>query len=96
MLGNDHRALGQEAAGDFDGGIQEAAGIAAQIEHQSLDVVLAQILQGSIQLLAGAVAEAQNLHVCDTGMQPESVLHALAADFLAHQRERQVVRRPGA
>ena len=42
---NDHLALLQEFVGHGDALVQQAAGISAQIEHQTFDIVLAQPAQ---------------------------------------------------
>ena len=57
---NDHVALGQQMIGHRNGFGQQTAGIAAQIEHQALQIVLIQLLQRVFEFAAGGFVELLN------------------------------------
>ena len=73
--------------------VEQAAGILAQVQHQSLDVVLTQPFQVLFHFPAGGFAKTQDLEIRVPRLDPEGILHALPADFVADHGEGQVVRR---
>jgi hypothetical protein len=83
-----HLTLAQKVVGYIDGLVQQTARVFAQIHHQALDAVLAQVLEGVVHLPHGIVAEAQNLEISDSRFEPEGGLHAGADDILADHFER--------
>jgi hypothetical protein len=87
VVGNDGLPFLQELVGHRDAFVEQAAGVAAQIEDQAVDVVLAQLLQSVFQFLAGGFVELLDEDVGDAGLQPDGVGDAAARDFVADDGE---------
>src|SRR5207248_1362180 len=90
-MGDYYLPLAQEAVGDGDALIQQAAGVVAQIENQALDIVLTQHLQVLFDLRAGGLVELLDLHVGDAlvAFEPDGILDALARNLVANHIESQ-------
>src|SRR5690242_12372756 len=71
---------------------QQAAGILAQVENQSFNVLLAERLQIFIHFMAGGFGERLNTHISDSGLQPERRVHAVTWNFIADQVKRNRLR----
>ena len=63
MVGNDHLSLAQELVGYAHAFAQQAAGILAQVENQSLEV--AHLIQRVRNFMLGGLVEAGDVHVAD-------------------------------
>ncbi len=72
-LGVDDQALGEEVIGNLHRGLQHAAGVVAQVQHQAVEllaaIVLLQLGQRLADLLAGVDLELGDTQVSVTGLQ---------------------------
>ena len=87
MVRNDDLALLQELVGDGDARVQQAAGIAAEVEDEALDVLLAETPEVLFELAAGVLAELEDLDVRDSGRTQVASGDTLPLDLLADDRE---------
>ena len=88
-LGVDDQPLVEEGVAHADGGIEHAARIVAQIEHQPPELALVLRLQFPDdvgQPLVGAGLELGDAHITKTGVE-HTALHALDLDDRARQRD---------
>src|SRR5262249_36775901 len=84
--GNEH-ALIDEAVESFDGGLQQATGITAQIPHQRTHSFSMQVLQGGIEFLHGGFLKAGHLDVGDAVLAIDDLRHGNALDGDGAARE---------
>src|SRR5580692_6829920 len=68
---------------DFDAFIQQAAGIAAQVEEQSFNIVFAELTELLFEFLAGVLAKLRDVDVGDAGLKPDGFGDAGAGDRVA-------------
>ena len=66
----------QKIRSSFERGLHHAAGIVAQIQHQPLQLLAAQLLDGILQLLGGLRIEAVHADVSDARLQQKRAIHA--------------------
>jgi len=83
MVGDNQRALFEEVVGHIHALVQQPAGVVAEVQHQALDIVLAQALQVVVEFAARGFGKAQDLEVGDPRLHPEGIRHALAANVFA-------------
>ena len=57
-----------------DGLIEQAAGIAAEVQHQPFQMAFAQAADGLVQFAAGIIAKAENADVGDFGLDAEAAV----------------------
>ncbi len=86
-LRNDGLALGEQVVANIDGLAQQAAGILAQIENQTLEV--AEAIDGVFHLLAGGLLELREMDVADAGTNLEFQIDGGMGNFVANEVEDQ-------
>src|SRR5438034_470301 len=79
--------LPEEPVGHGHALVQETAGIVAQIEHQALDIILAETFQVLLDLRTSGLVEGLDVHVSDARFYPDGVLYALPGDLVANYVE---------
>ncbi len=84
-LRDDGLALGQQVVADVDCLAQQAAGIAAQIEHQSLQV--GEAVDGVVHFLGGGLLELGEVDVADAGTNLVFQIDRGMRNLVAHQVE---------
>jgi len=93
MVGDNQRPFFEEWSATSTPWFSNPPGFVAEVQHQPLDIVLAQALQVIVQFLAGGFGKAQDLEVGDPRLHPEGIRHALAADVVARDGEGKVIGR---
>ena len=86
-LGDNGLALGEQVIADIDRLAQEAAGILAQIENQSLQI--AEAIDGVFHLLAGGLLELRQMDVADAGTDLEFQIDGGMGNLVANEVENQ-------
>ena len=84
-LGVDDQALVEEGVGDFHRGVEHAAGVVAQVQHQTLElavVLFLQFVDGVGQILAGVGLEVGDAQIAEAILET-AVAHALYLDDVA-------------
>ena len=75
----------QELVGDADAFAQQPAGIASQVEDQSLQI--AERIERFRNFVLGRFVEAVDVHVADARLDQEMHINAVARNLIANQRE---------
>ncbi len=91
----DDRALFQQRVGDVDRGVEHAAGVVAQVQHQALEFaagLLLQLGQHVVEILAGVDLELRDAHVGIARLK-HAAAHAGDLDDVALEVEGQRLRR---
>src|SRR5437870_3732054 len=87
MVGDNQLTFAQELVGHTDTFAQQATGILAQVEDQSLQV--AHLIQRLSDLMFRCLVESRVVHIADTGADREVEVHAVARNLVANYRELQ-------
>ena len=86
---NNQLTLLQEVIGNGDTLIQQSTWILTKVQHQTLDVVFADLFERVFQFFARVLVKLLNVDVGDAGLQPERVVDALSRNFVADDVEDQ-------
>ena len=89
---DDEVARLQELVGYAHGGIEEAAAVVLQVEHQVAHALALERVDGRHELIVGRCAEAADAHVADGGADHVGGVDGLEGNFVAHDGERQHAR----
>ena len=87
-LGDDDLALLEELVGHVDGFVEEAAGVAAEVEDEALRSS-PELVEGFADFVAGGLDEAGDVDVADAGADQEGEIDRGAGDFVADEIEDQ-------
>src|SRR5579872_427650 len=82
---DDQLSLLEELVGDTDAFAQQAAGIAAQIKDQALEI--AEGIERFRDFMLGGLVEAVDVHVTNARLDQEMYVNAVARNLVANQRE---------
>ena len=88
VMGNDELILVEEHVGNSNGLIQQATGIAAEIQYQAFEVrVIELLLSSGRQLRVGVFIECDNVHIADSRLQQTRYFHGVLGNFVARDGE---------
>ncbi len=78
------RPFGEEIAQNVDGTLEQAAAVAAQVEHNTLEVLrVAETGDGVAHLVGRTLDELRQVDVADAGRHDAGVRHRRGVEFLA-------------
>jgi len=86
-LRDDDLTLLQELVGHIDGFVQEAAGVAAEVKHETVDVT--ELVERVADFVAGGFDEARDVNVADAGAKQEGEVNRGTGNFVADEIEDQ-------
>ena len=89
LVGDDGLALIQPMTGHRDAFLKQSAWILPEIQHQTLNVGFAKLLQLFLYFFARRFSELQHTKVGDARLDKECLVHAVPGDFVANDVERQ-------
>ena len=90
-LRNDDLALLQKLVAHIDGLVQQAARVAAQVDHQTVNV--AELVESVAHLAAGRLHEVGHVDIADARLDREGEIDRRPRDLIANQIEVQGLRR---
>src|SRR5437762_3558419 len=82
---DDDLSLLEELVGDADAFTEQAAGVAAEVEDQSLEI--AEGIERVGDFMLGGLIETVDVHVADAGLDQEMYVNAVARNLVADERE---------
>ena len=85
VMRNDELVFLQELVGYAHAFAEQAAGIAPQIENQTLEI--AKLIQSSRNFFFRGLVESVHVHVADSRPDQEMYVHAVTRNLVAHQGE---------
>jgi hypothetical protein len=87
VIGNDELALLEEHIADGDGFVEQAAGVAAEVEDQAVEIGGAELFEGFGDFPVGGLVELRETDIADAGLEHEGDIDGVARDFVAGNGE---------
>ena len=87
VLRDDDLALLEELVAHVDGFVEQAAGVAAEVDDEAVEVVGLELVERVADFAAGGLHEAGDVDVADAGLDHEGEIDGGAGDFVADEVE---------
>ena len=86
-LRDDDLALLQELVGHVDGFVEEAAGVAAEIEDEAVEIARTEVVERVADFVAGGLDKAGDVDVADAGTDQEGEIDGGTRNLVADEVE---------
>jgi hypothetical protein len=86
-MGNDHFTFGNQVIHHRDSLRQKTARIAAEIQHQTFQMILIERFHAIFEFTTGRLIELFDVDITNAGLQGENLRNTLPADLIANDVE---------